>query len=163
MEPTLTPKQLERFEAKIRKTETCWLWTGAISAGSGGSVKLNGSTWKAYRIAYCLYVGPIPHAQLVRHSCDNPSCVNPAHLLLGSQWDNMQDMKSRGRGRTTPRKGEASNLTKLKEVQVTEILQLLRAGGRTHRQLALQFGVSRPTISLIASGKNWAHLQGSIT
>ena len=100
---TSAPKQTfeERFWARVKKTEECWIWTGNIARGYGQiSQKVNGS-WRirrAHRISFEMASGqPIPEGMEVMHSCDNPSCVNPAHLSLGTHFDNMRDMAAKGR------------------------------------------------------------------
>lgn len=94
---------LMRFEKKFTKLDGCWVWTGAIVVnglpyglcryGNGRSMKL------AHRVAYELYIGSIPEGLQVLHKCDNPRCVNPEHLMLGSHTDNMRDMSSKLRGK----------------------------------------------------------------
>lgn len=90
----------ERFWAKVRKTDTCWLWTGATSVGYGMFKHTGvGATMSTHRLAYESLVGPIPAGQSVLHRCDTPACVNPSHLFLGSQADNMRDCAEKGRAR----------------------------------------------------------------
>lgn len=87
----------ERFYKKIEKTESCWLWTGAS--------RYYGNFWdglkyvNAHRFSYKINKGTIPKGMVVMHTCDTPLCVNPEHLKLGTQKDNLQDMYSKGRGR----------------------------------------------------------------
>lgn len=90
----------ERFWAKVRKTDTCWLWTGATSAGYG-QFKHSGvnATVSVHRLAYESLVALIPPGLHVCHRCDVPTCVNPAHLFIGTHRDNMRDSSSKGRAR----------------------------------------------------------------
>jgi hypothetical protein len=84
-------------------TETgCWEWNGARQSGGYGQLRDNGKTVYAHRLAYELHAGESVGHRVVRHSCDNRPCVNPAHLELGSRQDNMDDMKARGRHRYGP-------------------------------------------------------------
>lgn len=91
-----------RFWEKVDRAEGCWLWTGAKSSGYGKIQRGQrgaGYVW-AHRVAWELTVGPIPDGLQVLHACDNPPCVNPAHLFLGTRSDNMRDAASKGRLRT---------------------------------------------------------------
>lgn len=76
----------------------CWLWTGCLARGRA-RVRVNGKTHNAARVAYELCFGPIPAGQQVLHRCDDPACVRPSHLFLGTQRDNMEDMIRKGRYR----------------------------------------------------------------
>ncbi len=99
--------------------------------------------------------GEIPHNMCVCHNCDNPSCVNPAHLFLGTQVDNIKDMVSKGRGGN--HKGENNGRTKLTNDNVISIKYLL-SKGIFQKYIALVYNVSQVTISRIKLGKNWSHI-----
>jgi hypothetical protein len=154
----------ERFWQKVnrRGPNDCWEWTGATSGGYG-SFLLEGKTRKAHRISWELANGPIPegdgaHGTCVCHSCDNPPCVNPAHLWLGSNTENVADRDHKGRhleGRKTVR-GEGSPSAKLTADDVENI----RANEHnlTQREQAEIFGVSRGQIHRIITRQKWAHL-----
>ena len=87
-----------RYFAKVARTETCWLWTGATDACGYGIVRgLDGRVIRAHRLAWQLAVGPIPTDRCVLHHCDNPRCQNPAHLFLGTRADNAHDRDAKGR------------------------------------------------------------------
>ena len=90
---------IKRFWAKVVKAaaDACWLWKGATHERGYGEFWFNNKRCRAPRVSYELNKGPIPEGMIVRHSCDNPPCVNPAHLSLGTDKDNMQDALSRGR------------------------------------------------------------------
>lgn len=98
---------------------------------------------------------PVPPGTLVCHHCDNPPCVNPAHLFLGAPTDNMQDMIKKGRQRF--RRGADAGAAKLTEDQVREIRGLLDAG-HPQRGIASEYGVQQMTISHIATGRSWGWL-----
>ena len=86
------------FWSRLDKSGDCWIWTGRARLNYGyGAVRRNGRTIGAHRLAYQLHHGSIPAGMSVRHTCDNTACCNPAHLLLGSQSDNMKDAAVRGR------------------------------------------------------------------
>src|SRR5574342_284261 len=99
----LTPeRQLARFWARVQKTPTCWLWLGTKRHLGYGVVRIGGTRQKrrsilAHRFTWELMYGPIPPGLHVCHHCDNPPCVRPSHLFLGTQRDNMQDAMRKGR------------------------------------------------------------------
>lgn len=82
-------------------TDECWPWTRSLRNGMHGSTTRNGRKEWAHRVAYELVYGPIPAGMVVRHSCDNGRCCNPTHLLIGTQADNLADMRQRGRANMT--------------------------------------------------------------
>lgn len=86
------------FRRYVKKTDSCWLWTGIVDRRGYGRV-YRGRMVFAHRFSYELHVGQIPKGLIVRHSCDVPGCVNPDHLRLGTQRDNVGDMFARGRGK----------------------------------------------------------------
>lgn len=88
-----------RFEQHVDKSGECWIWTGPISPSGYGRASRGTKKLRAHRAAYELYVGPITDGLHVLHKCDNPACVNPAHLFLGTHLDNMRDMEAKGRAK----------------------------------------------------------------
>jgi len=92
------PRSLaERFWEKVSKTATCWLWTAGSQKAGYGRFKVNGKLQGAHRVAYELTNGPIPAGLVLCHRCDNPQCVNPAHLFPGTHGDNARDAIQKGR------------------------------------------------------------------
>lgn len=90
----------ERFWMKVHKTPTCWLWIASHN-GNGYGMFYASKRVYAHRFSYELHIGPIPQSMHVLHNCDNPSCVNPSHLWIGTNVDNIHDRMNKGRGLTT--------------------------------------------------------------
>lgn len=101
----------ERVMARTVRTEACLVFTGARDRWGYGSVRVReDGRWvmrSAHRIVFAHINGPIPSGLVVRHACDNPACVRPEHLSLGTQWDNVMDMRERGRGRSVSDRNRA--------------------------------------------------------
>lgn len=148
----------ERFWPKVNKTETCWLWKAAtheFGYGLIGCPDVAGRTLRAHRVSYELFVGPIPDGMSVLHKCDVPACVNPAHLFVGTQQDNVDDMRGKGRFKANGNgSGENSPNSKITWAQVEEI-RALAASGIRHKTIARKFNLDRSTISQIVSLKTW--------
>ncbi len=168
--PTLSEKDKSRFFAKISTIPTergCLDWTA--SKGNGyGRFRIGGSKFKANRVAYFLHHGVDPGELDVCHSCDRPSCANPAHFFLDTHAGNMRDMMKKGRcnsprgdahgSRLHPERmarGEAQGCAKLKASDIP----IIRADGRAQHKIAADYGVSQVAISLIKRRKNWSHIQ----
>ena len=145
-----------RFWAKVdrRGPDECWEWTAARNESGYGVMrpegKRTGPTVKAHRVALALS-GVDVDGYVVRHRCDNPPCVNPAHLELGSPLDNVADMVERGRV------AKGSQLSRLSEADVGTI-RSLAAGGMLHRVIAERFGVSRSAVTRIVNRRGWLHV-----
>lgn len=131
----------------------CWLWSGAHNRGYG-QIQVRGKTEKAPRLSWMLHRGPIQDGRCVLHRCDNPACVNPEHLFLGTHADNAADRAAKGRGRNRVLRGEKNPQSKLTREAVLQIHDLL-ASGATQRSLAARFGVGCTTITRIASGRSY--------
>jgi len=146
------PKSMEeRFWEKVeeRGSDECWPWTAASQPEGYGNYWDGERHVGAHRVSFKLEHGD-PGDDLVRHTCDNPSCVNPAHLLAGDHEDNARDREERN---PRDRSGENAGRAQLTEEQVREIKDRLEED--TQKQLAEEFGVSRSAISHISLGKNW--------
>lgn len=148
-------QSLLRFWSRVTRTATCWLWHGPHDHHGYGRVRvtLQGQILlRAHRLAWVLAVGPIPHELHVCHTCDNPSCVNPAHLFLGTQADNTRDMALKGRGT----RGTRSRFAKLTEAQVYAIRAL--ESTMSQRRIADLFHVSSGTVGYIHRRATWKYL-----
>lgn len=147
----------ERFHEKVspEPNSGCWLWTGAVKELGYGVIGLGrrqDGTAKAHRVAYELYKGEIPEGGNVLHSCDVPSCVNPAHLRVGTLSENMRDCVKRGRNFTPDNRGENASWAKLTASAVAHIRQRVMTGP----SYAALYGVSKSAIYEIWRGHNWA-------
>lgn len=144
----------ERFAEKwtLDTASGCWLWTGAVDdCGYGLTYSAKIRSRRAHRVSYQLHVGPIPSGLHVLHRCDVPACVNPDHLFLGTQSDNMADMVAKGRAGHP--EGEANPNARLTAAQVDDI----RARRGVQRQLdtAREFGVGRTCVQRIQCSDTW--------
>ena len=150
-------KFVDRFWLKVRKTKGCWLWQAALNKGYG-VVGFEGRVILASRVSWELANGPIPLGMGVLHHCDNPPCVNPAHLYAGTQADNFRD--ARQRGRIHPCKGEDCGSAKL-TIRDVHRIRKASAAGASWRQLAARFHVSHTAIGWVLQKKSWAHVAES--
>lgn len=133
----------------------CWLWCGYLD--ERGYARTSGRSEKyVHRLSYGAFVGNIPDDLVVMHLCDMPNCVNPSHLDLGTQGDNVRDSVTKGRWVPARARGEDNGNSKLKEEQVADIRTL----GRNLSSYALAdvYPVSRSTISRILRGDTWRHV-----
>ena len=146
----------ERFDAKWEPvTESgCWVWTASLHRVGYGQIRHDERILRAHRVSYELHIGPIPAGMHVLHKCDNRSCVNPDHLFLGTNDDNVADMVTKGR----QSKGEKNGKARLTEDNVREIRRRLAAGEK-NKDLSVEFGVSTASISKIAKRKTWGHVE----
>lgn len=137
----------------------CVLWTKYTDdIGYGRADKRMTGENKAHRISWVLARGPIPAGKKVLHECDVRQCVNPAHLFLGTQADNVADMHAKGRYRPGGARGEANHYSKLTEAQVRE-MRRLAAGGRSQHSIAREFNVAVMTANRAIRGLCWAHVK----
>lgn len=133
----------------------CWPWTGNKPDGRYGHFSVGAKAIKAHRWIYALLHGEVGDDLVIRHKCDNPACVNPAHLESGTQAENIRDKYERGRAPN--RQGDKHPLAKLDDQKVLEIRR--RASlGETHHSLAAEFGVRRGQIGKIVQRINWSHI-----
>lgn len=147
-----------RFWSKVIKgdSDACWEWTGARNESGYGVMRpegqRSGPTVKAHRVSLAL-AGMDVTDHVVLHACDNPPCVNPAHLRLGTQRDNLADMREKGRGN----RGSVNGAAKLTEADVA-LIRLCLTLGMPQKELRVFYGVSAGTMSALANGKTWRHV-----
>lgn len=146
---------IERFKNKIDRENNsgCHVWTACKNNKGYGKFSIGSGKWiLAHRVSYEISNGPIPYGMLVLHVCDNPACVNPEHLFLGTTEDNGRDMAKKGRARGGPaRSGTMSNARLIKPSDVAEI----RESKLTASEEARKRGVSNVTIYNIRKKKTW--------
>lgn len=146
-------KTLQRFFRKvnINDEEDCWEWTASTYNSGYGQFRLNNRMVGAHRLSYEHYKGDIGEYHVL-HKCDNKLCVNPRHLFLGTNQDNVDDKMIKGR----QSKGEVHGASKLTENEVKEIISLLPI--MKGIDIAKQYGISRKHVSKIKTGKIWKHI-----
>lgn len=155
----------ERFWAKVNKTtdQECWFWTGAPDSVGYGQInkgRVGEGMVRAHRLSWEIHNGPIQrlsghHGAVVMHTCDNRLCVNPGHLRLGTQGDNVADMDTKGRRRSKNLRGTAHGLSKWTEDQVRAVK---RATG-PYKKIAEQTGVAYGSVKQIKRGNVWRHIE----
>jgi hypothetical protein len=150
-------KRVERFWSKVQKTDHCWIWTGhcLTSKWPYGQFWLGNGIQKhiyAHRFSAFLHFGDIQD-KIVCHKCDNPRCVNPEHLFVGTIKDNMRDMYNKGRN--VHYKGSLNHNSKLTESDVAIIRKNTTL---SVKQLSDKFGVHQDTVRAVINRRNWKHI-----
>lgn len=149
----------ERFWSRVVKTDGCWEWFGRTNRKKYGYMKVGQRLWWVHRYSYQLHHGQIPNGLHVLHKCDLPWCVNPSHLYVGDNNQNIADKVARGRVARLP--GQANGQAKLSQADIAEIRRLHLEEGVFQKDLAAQFGVGQPQVSRIVSGKRWAEREAA--
>lgn len=175
--PELTDKNKELFWRKVsvKGPDECWPWIGATLESGCGQIRIAGKNYLASRLSIFIHSGKDPAPLFACHKCDNPNCVNPAHLFTGTHSDNMNDMVAKCRhwirrdkmkGDNNPSRRHPERLSRGEEHYAARItadgVRTLRAayqaGGRTQQSLAEEFGIDQTTVSLIVCRKKWKHV-----
>ena len=144
------------FWSYVEVSPECWQWIGATDKDGYGVMTYGGTRrqFRAHRISWELHNGKIPSGQVVRHTCDTPTCVNPDHLIIGTVKQNAQDMVERGRSL----RGEKNHKSKITASTVREIRRLYSIGGMTQKQIGEKFGINDRSVSHIVRRVTWAHV-----
>lgn len=165
----MNPSTVKRFWLKVKKSENCWEWTaskrhkgyGAFVWCSNGEV-IQG---RAHRFSWILHHGAIPDGLCVLHKCDNPRCVRPNHLFLGTKADNNRDMKKKGRnvpggtyGKDGYQRGENHHAAKLNETQV-RAMRNDRLVGMSYNDISKKYGIAIGATYRICKGSAWKHVK----
>lgn len=147
----------DRFWSKVNKTSRCWLWTGYRNSKGYGQFtwRTMGRQHLAHRFVLMMDGIAIPDGMLVLHKCDNPGCVNPDHLFVGTAADNSSDMVFKLRSS----RGEVHCHAKLRAEQVIDIRRTYEGGGHSQQSLADIYGVKRTTIQSIVNGRTWKWIE----
>jgi hypothetical protein len=146
-------RMLTAFWEKVEKTDGCWLWRGALNTQGYGNLRRDGKWHRAHRYAYELEHGPIPPGMELCHRCDNPLCVRPSHMFVGTHLDNVRDMQAKRRNAHGERHGTA----KLTDAQVYAIRGRYDAGD-TRARIGAEFGLNYQTVWKIGTRRSWKHL-----
>lgn len=156
-DPGMDEADIRRFwsNVDIQRLNDCWEWTaGTNDYGYGMFFRHT----RAHRISYYLKHGPYPNNLHVCHTCDNPPCVNPAHLFLGTDQDNVDDMRAKGRHAH----GTVVNSAKMTKTQVLEIRRSYAGGSHSLDALCEQYGLTKAPMFQIVTGQTWKHVGGPI-
>lgn len=148
-------ERLDHYTDKSAGPDGCWLWKGFLNEHGYGGVRWQGRWQRAHRLSFEAAKGPIPEGGHILHRCDNPPCVNPAHLHAGSHRDNMRDMYAKGRRR--PPAGERNVNAKL----TAEMVLAIRVATGSQNEIGNYFGITPATVSKIKLGRLWRHLPAS--
>ena len=158
----ITKSDIKRFWKKIKLPDDlidgCWIWQAAKNKNGYGLFSFAGSTYRAHRFSHMIFKGEIGEDLCVRHTCNNPGCVNPFHLLSGTHQDNSNDMTEQNRQCN----GRDHHLAKLTELEVKEILDKLILG-YTGPELSEEYNVSELSIYKISHGETWKDIYALLT
>lgn len=158
------PAKLNPFPDGIPNTDDCLIWQGMKEKSGYGRWYVGNLKKKAHRVIYCQHHGIALSdidGVILRHTCDNPPCVNPRHLVPGTQKQNVSDMYSRGRQQDN--RGTKHHQAKLTDREVLEISAACSKGDQTQREIANRYEVSQKAVWCIANRTKWKHLFDGVT
>lgn len=153
--PDLSSLSVRFYEKFSVADDGCWNWSAFKLPDGYGKIGHLSGVLLAHRASWMIHRGKIPYGMCVCHSCDNTSCVNPDHLWLGTQSDNIKDCVAKGRRNPAPQGGELNSAAKLGECDVIDIRRRYATGDVKQRELAREYGVSPPTISMMVRMSTW--------
>lgn len=159
----MNKNQISAFWSKVdikNSPKECWEWIGAKKPKGYGNVRVNKKYKLAHRVSFEICNGEIPDGFIVCHICDNPSCCNPSHLMLGTVKSNAADMvlKHRCRTKETASKGEQNGNSKLKNDDIVKIREMYAEKIKNQYELAAMFNVSQAAIGAIVRRETWRHV-----
>lgn len=155
----LTQEFLERFWSRIHKGDGCWEWTWSKDNKGYGMMGMpSRNAVKVHRISWAIHYGQIPEGLCVLHHCDNPPCVRPDHLFVGTNLDNIINKMEKGRAALPMIRGEGHGLAKLNAEQVLQIRELYATGKFSYREVGERFGVFLTNIRSIVKRESWKHI-----
>lgn len=140
-----------RLMSHIEMSGDCWVWTGHRTSNGYGRITVLGKVRLSHRVSWAVHHGPVSDGMRVLHRCDNPPCINPAHLFLGTSADNNADMRAKGRDAVLA--GERNGRAKLTAQQVREIRAAVLVEDKA--TVARRFRISRRTVLRIVVGDIW--------
>lgn len=154
----LTQSDRIRFESKFVKSDDsqCWEWLAFKNKKGYGAIMYRDlGNMAAHRFSYMLYIGDFDKSKFICHTCDNPSCVNPSHLFVGTASENMKDKIKKGRAKNPPvHKGNNQHLSKMNPEKIREIRKLFKYG-MSQTELAKKYGLHTATMNNICRNKSW--------
>jgi hypothetical protein len=148
-------KLLAKFPV-VSDGDACWEWMGTRDKNGYGSFRASGKTYKAHRVSWSFYFGDVPDGLDVLHKCDNPKCVNPYHLFLGTDVENAHDRAVKGRAYKPV--GELCVHAKLTNEKVLKLRAEYACGGITYSELGKKYCIDSGTASRIVNRKTWKHI-----
>ena len=153
------PEFQEKFWSQVKRGNDCWEWIGSLDQSGYGKLRIaqNRAHFRAHRVAYKIAYSVDPGHMYVCHKCDNPRCVNPRHLFLGTALDNNRDKMAKGRDRYADQSGSKNGNSKLNEAAAEQAIKML-ATGMTNVAIAKELGVGHSLISRIRVGRSWQNL-----